>query len=273
MGLLEYEISNDKGSRVELYLFESEDGRYRWGFTTDARERVIGPTTYKPEAISRGELKQTAGDANIEKLTVTMPFDNPVAVLHVPYLPPRPIRLTIFAYQRNDPASEMVQAFTGFVTSFNQKGATADLECSQILDNLSQTVPWAVFKVGCIWALYQIGCGVDKSLFEETALVTGIDSDTIESPEFSAKPDGWFTNGFAVNPDTGEQRFITAHDAVAGTIKVVYPFLSLNGGQNLLVYAGCARTKEVCSAKFNNKINYVGFDHFPEYNVFQQGIT
>lgn len=273
MGLLEYEISKEEGSRVELYLFESEDGRYRWAYTTDSRERVLGPVTYKPEVIKRGELKQTAGDSNVEKLTVTVPFDNPVAVAHVPYLPPRPIKLTIFAYQRNDPASEIVQGFTGFVTSFNQKGVEAMLECSQILDNLSQTTPWAVFKVGCIWALYQVGCGVDKALWKEDALVTTVDSDTIGSPEFSAKPDGWYTNGYAYNPETGEQRFITAHDATTGTIKVVYPFIQLNGGQNLEVYAGCARTKEVCSDKFNNKINYVGFDHFPAYNVFQQGIT
>lgn len=273
MGLLEHESSKELGSRVELYLFETEDGRYRWSFTTDARERVLGPVVYKPESIKRGELKQSAGDGNIETLTVTVPFDNPVAVAHVPYLPPRPIRLTIYAYQRNDPMAEIVQAFTGFVTSFTQKGAEAELQCSQILDNLSQTVPWAVFKPGCIWGLYQIGCGVDKQMWKNDALVTTIDSAVIGSPEFSSKPTGWYTNGFAVNPETGEQRFITAHDAVAGTITLVYPFLSLDGGQNIEVYAGCARTKEVCSDKFNNKINYVGFDHFPAYNVFQQGIT
>ena len=273
MSLLAYENDKELGSRVEMYLFESEDGRYRWAFTTDARERTLGPIVYKPEAIKRGELKQTAGDSNVETLQVTLPFDTPVAVAHVPYLPPRPIRLTVYAYQRNDPAAEIVQAFTGFVTSFTQKGAEAILECSQILDNLSQTVPWAVFKPGCVWGLYQIGCGVDKQLWKNTAIVTTINKSVIGSSEFSSKPNGWYTNGFAYNPETGEQRFIVAHDSVAGTITLVYPFLALNGGQDLEVFAGCARTKEVCSDKFDNKINYVGFDHFPEYNVFQQGIT
>lgn len=273
MSLLEYETDKEQGSRVELYLFESEDGRYRWAFTTDSRERTLGPVVYKPEAIKRGELKQSAGDGNVETLTITVPFDNPVAVAHVPYLPPRPIRLTIYAFQRNDEAGEIVQAFTGNVTSFTQRGAHAELSCSQILDNLSQTVPWAVFKPGCIWGLYQIGCGVDKQLWKEEALVTTADSQAIGSPEFSSKPNGWYTNGFAVNPETGEQRFITQHDATLGIIKLVYPFQSIVGGQILEVYAGCARTKEVCSTKFDNKINYVGFDHFPQYNVYQQGIT
>ena len=273
MALLEYEQDKELSSRVELYLFESDDGRYRWAYTTDAREKVLGPVVYKPEAIKRGELKQAAGDSNVETMQVIVPFDNPVAAMHVPYLPPRPIRLTIYAYQRNDPAAEIVQAFTGYITSFNQKGVEATLECSQILDNLSQTVPWAVFKPGCIWGLYQVGCGVDKQLWKNIALVTTVDGSTIGSPEFSAKPTGWYTNGFAYNPETGEQRFIVAHDAVAGTIVLAYPFLSLNGAQNIEVYAGCARLKEVCSDKFGNKLNYVGFDHFPAYNVFQQGVT
>lgn len=273
MSLLQYESDKELSSRVELYLFESDDGRYRWAYTTDAREKVLGPIVYKPESIKRGELKQTAGDANVENLQVTMPFDNPVALAHVPYLPARPIKLTIYAYQRNDPAAEIVQAFTGFITSFNQKGAEATLECAQIIDNLSQTVPWAVFKSGCIWGLYQVGCGVDKQLWKNNALVTTVNGAVLGSPEFSAKPTGWYTNGFAYNPATGEQRFIVAHDAATGTITLVYPFLEISGSQTIEVYAGCARTKEVCADKFNNKINYVGFDHFPAYNVFSQGIT
>ena len=273
MSNLEYEQSETLGSRVELYLFETDDGLRKWAYTTDRTDRVFGTSTYMPEAISRSALKQTAGDANVEKITVTVPFDNPVAVLHVPYLPPRPIRLTIFTYQRNDTGSEMVQAFFGHITSFNQKGDKAELECSQILDNLSQTVPWAVFKPGCIWALYQIGCGVDKFLFTATTEVITVNADIIQAAEFLAKPPDYYKNGFAYDPITTEQRFITAHDNVAGTIRLVYPFLDMSPGRDLIVYAGCARTKEVCSTKFNNKINYVGFDHFPNYNVFQQGIT
>lgn len=279
MSLVEYEVDKERGSRVELYLFESEDGRYRWAYTTDARPRVLGAIEYVPEAITRGELKQTAGDANVETLQVTVPFDNPVAALHVPYLPPRPIRLTIYAYQRNDPASEVVQAFTGFITSFNQKGAEATFECSQILDNLSQTVPWAVFKRGCIWGLYQVGCGVDKELWKNEAILTNVVDSTLHSAEFSSRPGddenllGWYTNGFAYDPATGEQRFIVAHDSAAGTITVVYPFSSLQGTETIEVFAGCSRSKETCSDKFNNKVNYVGFDHFPNYNVFQQGLT
>ena len=72
MSLLQYEQDKERGSRVELYLFESDDGRYRWAYTTDAREKVLGPIVYKPEPIKRGELTQRAGDANVESLEDTL---------------------------------------------------------------------------------------------------------------------------------------------------------------------------------------------------------
>lgn len=274
MSFLSQETGKNSGSRVELYLFETEDNKYRWAYTTDAAARFFGAVEYIPEVISRGELKQQAGDSSVEKLRVTVPFDNPVAVAHVPYLPPRPVKVTIFAYHRNDPGSEVVQAFVGYVTSFNQKGAEAELECSQIIDSLGQSVPWVVFKSDCNWALYQIGCGVDKGAYQETLTdVNAVDGTLVTAPTLAGFPPHWFRNGFAYHPSTGESRFITAHDDVAGTITLVYPFLSLAPGDVLDVFAGCDRKKETCLTKFNNKENYLGFDHFPTYNVFQQGIT
>ncbi|MGH8074279.1 MAG: phage BR0599 family protein [Lysobacter sp.] len=271
MAAHDYETSDWLGSRVELFLFETDDAQYRWAYTTDSKPKLFGVTTYEPLEISRGELRQTA-ENNTERLTVKVPFDNPVALIHVPYLPPRPIRLTIYRYERNDPAAEIVQAFTGYISSFNQKAEWAELECSQVIDTMSQTVPWAVFKSDCIWALYQIGCGVSKAAYEvDVPGLLAVDGDTIQSGVFSGYPDGWFTNGYMLDPGTGEVRFITYH--VGNTIRVVHPFTALGGGSPAKLYAGCDRKRQTCSDKFNNRINYVGFDYFPAYNVFQQGIT
>lgn len=271
MAAHDYETSDWLGSRVELFLFETDDAQYRWAYTTDSKSKIFGVTTYEPLEISRGELRQTA-ENNTERLTVKVPFDNPVALIHVPYLPPRPIRLTIYRYERNDPAAEVVQAFSGYITAFTQKGEWAEFECSQVIDTLSQTVPWAVFKSDCIWALYQIGCGVSKSAFEDTvSSLLSVAGDTIQAALFATRPDGWYTNGYMLDPGTGEVRFITYH--VGNTIKVVHPFTSLSSGSPATLYAGCDRKRSTCSTKFNNRINYVGFDYFPTYNVFQQGIT
>lgn len=272
MSSLEFETSATLGSRVELYLFETEDGRNKFAYTTDREPKVFASTTFIPESISRGELRQQVGDANAEKLEIKVPYNNPVAAMHVPYLPPRPVKITIYSYQRNDPANEIVQGFVGYVTNFTQRGAEVSFECSQIIDALNQMVPWVTFKGDCVWALYNVGCFVDKALWlTEVPSVIEVVGEKITAAAFSAKPDGWFTNGYAVNPATGEQRFISKHDASTGTIYLVYPFLGYGGGP-LQVFAGCDRRKETCSGKFNNKERYLGFDHSPAYNVFQKGI-
>lgn len=273
MSNLQYEQDETLGSRVELYLFETEDGRYKWGYITDRVARSFNTNMFVPGQIKRGELRQQAGDSNAEKLTITVPYDYPVAVLHVPYLPPRPVKVTIYSYQRNDPMSEVVQGFVGYVTAFSQKGEEAQLECSQIIDALSQIVPWVTFKGDCVWALYGIGCGVSKGLYaSDVTNVNTVVGEKITAPIFASMPDGWFTNGFISNPDTGEQRFISKHIAAEGAVYLVYPLLDYNFGA-LVAYAGCDRKRGTCETKFNNKTNYLGFDHNPTYNVFQQGVT
>ena len=266
------EISATDSSRVELFLFETEDGRFKRGYTTDKYPRNFLSDSYVPAVIKRGEIKQQAGDSGANKVEITLPWDNPVAAMHVPYLPPRPVKLTIYSYHRDDPGSEVVQGFTGYVTAFTQRGVEASLECSQILDAFSQVVPWATFKGDCVWALYHIGCGVSKGLWSTDVVGTAAaDPTQIIAGLFSSMPDGWFTNGFVFNPATGEQRFITKHDASTSSISLVYPLLGYNAGP-LIAYAGCDRHRDTCHNKFNNKINYLGFDHGPDSNVFQKGV-
>lgn len=264
-----YEISDHEGSKVELFLFETEDGLHKWGYTTDRKPLAAFNTTFEPEAIQRSELRQNAGEGGSERLTIKIPFDNPVAVIHVPYLPPRPIKVTVYSYQRRDLSLEIIQGFVGYITNFSQRGVEVELQCSQIIDTFQQTVPWAVFKENCIWATYEQGCGVDREVFKTIATVDSSAGTTIVSSQFATKPDGWFTAGYATNPATGETRFITYH--VGNQIKVIHQFTGIAIGDTLNTYAGDDRTEATCRTKFNNKINFLGFDHFPNYNVFQKG--
>lgn len=266
-----YETSAHDGSKVELYLFETEDGLHRWAYTTDRKSIFALGVEFVPETISRSELKQNAGEAGTEKLTINIPFDNPVAVIHVPYLPPRPIRVTVYAYQRRDLSIEIKQGFIGFITSFSQKGVEVELQCSQIIDTMQQMVPWAVFKEGCVHATYEEGCGVDRNLFRTETSLSAVGVDTISSPDFALQPDGWFTAGYVTNPTNGETRFVTKH--VGDTLTLVFGLTGIQVGDTVDAFAGDDHTEATCRLKFNNKLNYLAFDHFPNYNIFEKGTT
>ena len=45
MAAHDYETSDWLGSRVELFLFETDDAQYRWAYTTDSKPKLFGVTT------------------------------------------------------------------------------------------------------------------------------------------------------------------------------------------------------------------------------------
>lgn len=276
MSLDQYERSRHDGSRFELFRFETEDNINLWTYTTDRSPFTWNLITYVPEAIQRGEIKQSNAEGSGQRMEISLPWDNPVAQIHVPYLPPRPVRVTVYAVQRRDTSVEVKQCFVGYITTFSQDGPMMKFQCSHIIDSQQQTVPWVVHKSGCVWAVYGEGCGVLQALYE-SQVPSGeytISGDSITSPVFAAKAAveaDWFRSGKIYNPVTGERRFITDHQG--DTIKLVYPFIGVNpANTNLVAAAGCARTPGVCASKFGNKENYLGFDHMPDYNVFNGGV-
>jgi hypothetical protein len=258
------------GSKVELYLFETDDFRFRWAYCTDSVPHDVGLYTYVPEAISRSELRQSAGEAGSESVEIIVPWDNPVAALHVPYLPPRPVRVTIFAIQRRDSILEVVESFYGYISGFAQKGIEAHLNCSQNVDGMGQMVPWAVFQRNCIWNTYELGCNLPRADFltQVNDLIT-VDGVVLTAPSIGSHGDNWFRAGMAENPANGEVRFIT--EQIGNQARIQYPFTNISTDTLLNFYAGDDHTPETCQNKFNNKLNYLGFDHQPLFNVFEKG--
>jgi uncharacterized phage protein (TIGR02218 family) len=270
MGYAALETSFAEGSELRLFLFETHDGVTKWGYTTNREPVTLSGVTYVPEVISATSMRQSAsGDSN--PVTITVPFDNPVAALHVPYLPYQPIKVMLLSVQRNDMTLEVKQGFSGKVTGFAMKDALIELLCAPT-DELAQQVPWAVQKPGCVLATYSERCGVNMETFGmDVGAITSFAATTIQAAAFATKPDGWFRSGFIRNTATGETRFITEH--TGDTIKVVYPFSDMALDLVLRAYAGDDHTAATCHAKFNNKVNYLGWDHSPTYNVFAHGTS
>lgn len=259
-------------SLFELYRFETDDGLHFWAYTTERADREFLGRTYTPEVISRDEIQQSAGDSSSKRLTIRIPYNLPVAALHVPYLPPRPVKVTVFSGQRRADSLEIKQQFEGYITSFAQKGEEGEFNCSTVIDGNGQPVPWIPHTAECCWALYEDGCYADRSAFQQivTTYSESSDGTVITSPEFDLYEDGWFKRGYAVNVHTGERRFIVDH--VGTDITLVYPFINLGTHASLIAYAGCDLSRRMCIDKFDNIVHRMSFDHMPDYNVFAEGV-
>lgn len=269
MGYDSLERSDSAGSKVELYLFETDGGYVTKAYTTAAQSITVMGQVFEPEAISRGELRQSMDASSSERITITVPYDNPIALLHVPYLPPRPVRVRIFSYHRHDALVEVVQGFVGYISNFRQVGERFEMQAVQLTDTMQQLVAWMPFKKGCVHATYGPGCGLNRENFKTIGTVASFAATTIEITAAASRPNDYFTAGHIENPATGEIRFVTAH--TGNLIKVHFPFLQLANNDTLWLFAGDDHQPETCRVKFNNKANYLGFDRFPTFNVFRDG--
>lgn len=266
------EHSSYDGAPVELFLFEDDLGLNRWAVTTGDAEINVDAIVYAPGIIKRSSIKQSANDTP-GVINVEVPGNDPIALQFRAFLPARPISLRVFKYHRTDGEVEKKVAFIGTANSvkFNMATGMASISCYPITKTSLRRVPWQVYKKGCNWALYGNGCAVLRSSFEVSRpTLNAVDGDTIQSTVFSGYDDGWFTNGYVQVIATGEVRFITEH--VGDTIRLIYPYEALTTADEVNVYPGCDRTAETCRSKFDNIVNYLGFDYIPSESPFEDPI-
>lgn len=246
----------------ELYKFT------RGGlFTSSDTALTYLSETYFPETITREAVDQSNEDT-AGSVVITVPRDNAVARLFIPYLPVEPVGLTIYATHRDD--SEYVPVFIGKIGSAVFDGSEARLTAMPVGEVLRRPVPSIAYQVPCNHALYGPGCTLDKELFRVIGTVAAVAGTVITASAFASKPAGWFKTGF-VRKSNGDIRFIV--DSSGSTITLMNPFPELAIGESVSAYAGCDRTESTCENKFNNLVNHMGWARIPTLNPFNTDLS
>jgi uncharacterized phage protein (TIGR02218 family) len=260
------ELSQYGGQPSELFHFRNSVGQTVFALTTGEDEFADGLTLYVPGVINRTSVRQTTEDPS-SSLEIRVANDSTIAQQFKAYLPSKPINLLIYRFHANDSGMERRTIFIGQVVSvsFGNDGI-ATINCDPVTKSRGKKVPWQVYKKGCNWALYEHGCGVLRALFETPVLSYVTSGDTITAAVFAEQEDTWYSNGYIERVVNGERRYITGH--VGTDIQLDYPFFDLDAGEALIAVAGCSRTEEVCRDKFDNLINYLGWDYIPEENPY-----
>lgn len=266
------ETSAFRGAPIELFHFRTDDALENWARTTGDESILDGLLVYEVSAIKRAGVRSAAGESQ-SAMSVELPLDDPLVAKFIAYLPERQILLTVYRMHAFDTLAERVAVFIGTVNSCTFDSEKAVLSCQPSTNATLRNVPWQSCKSLCNWALYQQGCGVVKSTFQQAlpsgpSFVSGV---TITDPLFSTYADGWFTNGYVEVESTREVRFIDSHEG--DTITVITPFLNSPAGQPTKVYPGCDRTESTCRNKFNNIANYLGFNRIPLENPFDTSFS
>lgn len=250
------------GKPYELYWF-SVAGQ-SWHLTSGDKTRTYLGDTYTPLAIARDELDMNQ-EAKSGSLKLTLPRTHPIVALFMAYLPAAPVSLVIYAGHDDDTDAETLVAWRGKIS---QARFIEACELTGVSEQylLSQRIPIIQFQPQCPWILYGPGCGLDKAAFAVTGTVSALSTDgmTATITGFNVKPNAWLNAGWI---EYGSQRrFILSH--VGNVVTLIAGAAGLTVGASVVAYAGCMRNKTDCNTKFNNYVNFMGFEHLPERNPF-----
>ena len=262
-----YEESQAAASRIELYTLTIGSTIYRMHDSVELVLNIGGDDFFRVQ-VGRGAIA-----TGQESLEISLPGDHEFSLQFASIAPGQTATLTIQAYHRNDPATEVVVIYKGVVRSvaFTQNASLSALSLAPINEALDKQIPERTYQAACNNVLFDPDCKVVEASYQHTNVVSAIVDNivTVTALE-STKGDGWSTGGY-VAYGALDYRLILEQDG--DDLVLVLPFHTNIIGQSVTVSAGCDHSIGVCSSKFSNDINFGGCPYVPTKNIFMTGIN
>lgn len=285
-------LDNTPRDGIQAISMESGDGLYNALLTEDYEERLVWNYTnsplpiffnnelYTPAAISHNDVesKQDVAQADLD---VSIDLENPAASRWLKDSLETVVSLTIWEVDDIDDGGDTHVIWKGRLAGIKPNGAEATLSFDSIFTSLQRPGLGARYQRMCRHMLYGRRCKVAKAAFEVEGIPTAVNGVVVTVPEAAAFPDGYFSMG-SLELEDGTSRLIASH--AGSQIVLMRPMQALirlfdhhgygevygevYGGITCKLYPGCPRNRQVCNDRFNNLLNYGGFDWIPTRNPF-----
>ena len=263
--------SPDKRSPVYLIEFQQGPNFYRYTTASD-EDKTIGGQLFFRAAVSVDKITQSVSEGPGGEGTIMLASDDPVVQIFDAFLPVEPVTCSVRYYEENDVTRTIRNVLSGEVTGPTDDDAgMSKLRIRPFYQSFNRAIPWQVQQETCVLTLFGLQCGVNAEAFRIGAQgVTLITPGYVEAAEWDTPDPTYFRAGYLICRRTREVRFIL--DQQGGKLVVSYPFDKAVVSDAFDAFGGCQRTGKVCKEKFNNKINFMGFEKIPTKNLFKAGI-
>ncbi len=159
-----------------------------------------------------------------------------------------------------------MKQFRGFVSDIDPIGRlSASVNVKSLTEYLAVQWPRMVYASQCVWKLYGVGCGANRTAFTVTGNVTANGTPNVFSTDL-AQANNYFDMGvvrFTSGNNIDVSRTIKSFSA--GNVSVPYPlFNSPATNDTFQIYPGCDRQQSTCLSKFTNGNNFRGFPFIPD---------
>lgn len=255
-----------------------------WRYTNSNIREQLGARFFDPLAYTRNEPVYSKDSEN-GQIKIKVPSSIPLIFLYADNPSSFTTTITIERADREIPGSERIY-WQGQVVSVQRTGKFATLLAAPVTQVPAQ-VPRYTYSGLCNWVLFQDRCDLQRQNFRHVGTVQSIESPVIftidglsaQAAALNAQEGGNLTTleedtywlGGYIETGLGEKRPIYEANvnAVPSRVRVLRPFTSLSVADNVTVYAGCARTRDICARKFSNQLNHGGFPDIPLVNPFR----
>ena len=256
------ELSEDKGSPIELYEFQYGPTTYRY---TSADEDIVisGVGTYLSVPCGRQKI-ENAQDSGKTPVTFQITRKAEITDIFLASPPTTIIDFTIRRFHYGD--SERVIFWFGRVVNVKYYEDTVEFRCESIQTSMKRPALRRFYQLQCPHVLYGSDCAAPENLFQANAVVEAVAGLVLTSSVFGLKPAQYYRGGYiAISAaPTSEFRYITDH--TGNTITINLPSPKLYQGVPITISPGCDHTLTTCKDKFNNLANYGGFPYIPTKN-------
>ncbi len=254
--------------RVDLFRFVEANSGLVWTLTNSDIEQSYnagsGVETYDPVAIGRGQIeqKQEITKANVD---ITLDLTHELAVRQLTVMSENQLFLTIFTKE----GATVGVSWKGRLQSVRPGETSLLMSFESIFTSLRRPGLRARFQRSCRHALYGRGCRLDPEDFATVGSCTAMSSTVLTVTEAGLQADGYYVGGMLRAPD-GTLSYIIGHTGTTITLQRTSAGLrtALEGGLpfSVTLYPGCGHNRDDCKNKFNNLLNYGGFDWIPTKN-------
>ena len=262
MGYLDKTNSVAEGQPVTLYQFTRGDNEKIWRFCNADQDITINGEKWLATAIS--DTGRHTGD----NISITLPSNNPVALLYRGIAPTQAIKVTIMRVHYAEREIRIIWIGTIIEVKRPDAHQTQLISAgpSSTMDSVGLRLTWGR---SCPYTLYDYDCRVNPKNFVVAGLtIKALNGTTLTLDLPKELPQGWFNAGFIEWIDDGvrEVRAVTVHQnnqltLMGGTHKLAV-------GMTIKVYPGCDGRAETCLKKFNNILNFGGIPHMPHKSPY-----
>ncbi len=171
----------------------------------------------------------------------------------------------IFDYEANTKVRDLG---TGWIGEVSMVDEAYTAEYRSITQKLQQPVG-RLYQAECDARLGDSRCGITLASFTDTGSITSVTSNSVftDSALIGSQSDDYYNYGlltFTSGLNSGISREVKDYNDATGTFTTILPFpFVIANADAFSVYAGCDKSKATCIAKFNNVINFRGFDFIP----------